>query len=328
MQKVCSICNVNFEAKRKDSLYCSIKCKKSAEYQRRETFQKNCLYCSKQFETKRKDTEYCSSSCSNTSCKTHDNVELNCKQCNKQFTVKYIDRDKLFCSRSCATIYQNNIMYSSEQVRNKISETKKKQYDSGEFVHPFLGKKHSEEAKEKIGNTRKILEVSKGTNNPSYGKKGTLSPIYGIKRSEETKEKISEIKTNQWKDGKYNQVNFNTFYKKGFIISMKANMQIWYRSGFEKEIYEYLEKDNNIITFRPEPFIIKYHYSVEKQNRNYLPDVLCFYKNGDIKLVEFKPEYKLKEQKNIDKFQAAEKYCQEKGMIFEVWTEKSNPYLV
>ena len=66
MQKVCCICNVDFEAKRKDSLYCSIKCKKTAEYQRREIIQKNCLYCSKQFETKRKDTEYCSSSCSNT----------------------------------------------------------------------------------------------------------------------------------------------------------------------------------------------------------------------------------------------------------------------
>ena len=81
------------------------------------------MYCSKQFETKRKDTEYCSSSCSNTACKTHDNVELNCKHCKKQFTVKYIHRDKLFCSRSCATIYQNNIMTSYILYKNQIKKT-------------------------------------------------------------------------------------------------------------------------------------------------------------------------------------------------------------
>jgi len=327
MQKICSICNNDFEAKRKDSIYCATKCKKSAEYQRRETYQKKCLSCEKQFETKKKDTEYCSSTCSNVMCKTHDDVELFCKECSKNFAAKYIHRHKMFCSRSCASTYNNKIMYCNDKVRNKISQTKKKQYETGAVVSAFLGKNLSEQHKQKISDTRILNKIAVGENNPSYGKVGEKSAIYGIKRSRETKEIMSNIKAQQWLDGKYNGVDFNKFYKNGFMYSNKCKKEIWYRSGFEKQIFEKLENDENIVTYRVEPFIIKYYYTSQKQNRNYIPDVLCFYKNGDLKLIELKPDYQLEEQKNIDKFSSAQKYCDEKGMTFEVWTEKSNPYL-
>jgi endogenous inhibitor of DNA gyrase (YacG/DUF329 family) len=327
MQKVCSICSIEFEAKRKDTVYCSNKCKRTAEYNSRPFVPKICLNCEKNYETQNKKSLYCSTACSNIHSKTHDDVELTCKECNKSFVRKYIHRDKLFCSRSCATIHQNKIMYSNDEIRNKISETKKQQYASGEVVHPFLGKNLTPEHKQKLSHTRIANKLSSGENNPSYGKIGNKSPIYGIKRSKETKEKMSDIKSRQWLNGKYNGIDFNTFYKTGFFHSVKAKCDIWYRSGFEKCIYEKIENDQNIVTYLPEPFIIKYFYTSQGQNRNYLPDVMCFYQNAVVKLIEFKPEYKLLEQKNIDKFAAARKYCEEKGMTFEVWTEKSNPYL-
>lgn len=76
----------------------------------------------------------------------------------------------------------------------------------------------------------------------------------------------------------------------------------------------------------PEPFIIKYFYTIEKRYRNYLPDVIITYKSEKTILVELKPEYRLEEQKNIDKFVAAREYCEKNNITFEVWTEKTNPY--
>jgi hypothetical protein len=58
MQKTCIICSSEFEAKRKDVLYCCNKCKRSSEYLNKPNIIKTCLHCSAQFETKRKDTQY------------------------------------------------------------------------------------------------------------------------------------------------------------------------------------------------------------------------------------------------------------------------------
>jgi hypothetical protein len=308
MQKVCLICNINFEAKRKNSTYCSTKCKKSAEYQRRPTIQKNCLNCNKQFETKRNNTEYCSSSCSNTACKTHDDVKLNCKECNKDFTVKYIHRDKLFCSRSCATIHQNKIMYSNNDVRNKISQTKKQQYASGEVIHPFIGKTHSKETKNKLSEIKITEGKWKGENNPAYGG-----------QSKEVREKMSKTRAERIQSGEIK------LSKGECVFFQKANKEVFARSSWEKDYIEKIDEDQNIISAIFEPFVLPYYYD---QGRNYIPDILIIYKDGTKKLVEIKPSYFLDAEINKCKFAAAQKYCKEKGMIFEVWTEKSNPYIL
>lgn len=125
-------------------------------------------------------------------------------------------------------------------VRKGMSEEQKQEYNKkisiatsgknnpmyGKFgeAHPHYGKKHSEEAKKKIGNVhagksvseevkRKISKALIGTtlssetrakisqslkgkmtkeNNPMYGKVGELSPLYGRKRSEREIQKIKE----------------------------------------------------------------------------------------------------------------------------------------
>jgi len=306
MRKICCICSSEFEAKRKDSLYCSSKCKKSAEYQRRETFQKKCLYCSKLFETKKKDTDYCSSSCSNTACKTHSDVELNCKECHKNFTVKYIHRDKLFCSRSCATIHQNRLMYSNDEVRNKISASQKKSYEEGR-IPSFLGKQHTEETKNKLSAIKTAEGRWKGENNPAFGG-----------QTKEVREKMSKTRAERIQNG---QIKLS---KGEVIFFKKANKEVFARSSWEKNYIQKIDEDESIVSAIFEPFVVPYFYD---QGRNYIPDILIIYTDGTKKLVEIKPSCFLEAEINKCKFSAAQKYCNEKGMIFEVWTEKNNPYL-
>jgi hypothetical protein len=306
MQKICCICNNNFEAKRRDSLYCTVKCKRSAEYQRKEAFQKKCLYCCTEFETKNKDTKYCCSSCSNIDSKTHDDVTLNCKECGIEFIVKYIYRNKQFCSRNCATIHQNILMYSNDEVKNKISETKKKQYETGEVIHPFLGKKLSEKHKEKLRQIKSKEGKWKGEKNPAYGG-----------QSKEIREKMSKTRSERIQNGQIHGRILGT-------LNTKKGGTIRYRSNWEKQYVEDLEKDESVISYIFEPLILEYEYD---QKRNYIPDILIIYKDGSKKLVEIKPSYFLDAEINKCKFSAARKYCEEKDMIFEVWTEKNNPYL-
>jgi hypothetical protein len=49
---------------------------------------------------------------------------------------------------------------------------------------------------------------------------------------------------------------------------------------------------------------------------------LIIYKDGTQKLVEIKPSYYVDAEVNKAKFASAQKYCDDKGIIFEVWTEK------
>lgn len=49
----------------------------------------------------------------------------------------------------------------SEETKRKISETKKRQYENGEVVHPFLGKHHSDETKKKISEANKSFKENK-----------------------------------------------------------------------------------------------------------------------------------------------------------------------
>ena len=159
----CLFCGVKLEGRRQKR-FCSEKCKDSSRYRRINPFVEKICPCGKKFETRGKETIYCSPSCVNTFCKSHDNVILTCKQCGKEFERKYIHRDKLFCSRSCATIHQNNIMWAegNNETRNKLSNSQKERYKI--VPHPWIGRHHSDETKEKISKFHIENETFKGEN--------------------------------------------------------------------------------------------------------------------------------------------------------------------
>ena len=63
----------------------------------------------------------------------------------------------------------------TEEVRKKRSEYGRKRYEDG-FIHPFFGKSHSLETKEKMSLARKQKTGSTGSKNGSYGRKWFYNP--------------------------------------------------------------------------------------------------------------------------------------------------------
>tara|TARA_Y100000310_G_scaffold230794_1_gene233329 strand:+ start:51950 stop:52924 length:975 start_codon:yes stop_codon:yes gene_type:complete len=315
----CIICKENFVGKRKHTQYCSKRCKKKAEYLRaKEKRKRACSFCGELFKAGSKNTQYCSQACVNRAT-ANPPIIKQCEWCKKDFQASFIKRKRRFCSKSCSTQH-TNANRNEEEVRKKISETKKQQFASGEVVHPWTGKRHTEETKSKIGRTRIEMGVARGENNPMFGKRGELSPNHGIKRSDKTRELMSIQKAKQWINGKYNGVDLGNHYKRGTHSSTKLNRDIHYRSSWEKIVYETLDNDEDIVTYVPEPYSIRYLYD---RPRRYIPDILIIYKDGAQKLIEIKPEYLVSAKKNQAKFKAARAFCKSRNILFEVWTERT-----
>lgn len=305
--KKCKQCGTDMSHKSKQARFCSKKCKKQAEYLRlNPIIIKTCIHCEGEFETRKKKSRFCSQACVNTSLKKHDDVILECGWCQKDFIKPYIYRERRFCSKSCSTKFTNDSRDNVE-VGKKISKTKKEQYANGR-IHPWSGKHHSKETKEKISETRIKNGKSAGENNPMFGKR----------HSKETREKISKTRSQKIVNGEY-----NGWFLKGKIFSEKMNKEIVFRSSWERNFIKELDNDPEVVSFIFEPFSVQYYDTTEERNRHYIPDFLVVYKNGSNIVVEIKPSYYLDAQVNKDKFKAMQEHCKKTGMLFEVKTEKS-----
>lgn len=119
---------------------------------------------------------------------------------------------------------------------------------------------------------------------------------------------------------------------------------IIYRSSWEAKVFSWLDNHPDVILWGSEELIIPYWDSIQNKKRRYFPDLIfkIKQKNNDINIyvVEIKPEFQTKPPiqrkqtkryltetmtyvNNMDKWNAAEKYCEEKGWKFLVLTEKS-----
>lgn len=305
--KKCSICSNDFETKRSHTLYCSIKCSKKEEYNKNKNrYEITCQCCGNLFKTSKQQTRLCSHACINKITKKHNDVTKECKECKEKFVTSYIKRDREFCKRSCATVYMNK--NRTEETNIKVSKTIKNQFVSGERVHPFTGKRLSEQHKQRISEERIIKGSAAGKNNPMYGKNHLTS----------TREKISETRTVKILNGDY-----NGWFCKGTHYSSKINKGIYYKSSWEKRVLQHLDYHEEVLTFTYEPIRILYKANYETNKRYYIPDLLITYKDGIQKLVEIKPSYYVDAEINQAKFKAAQEYCDSKGILFEVWTEKT-----
>ena len=299
----CYACDTLFMPKRKAHTYCSKKCKKHAEYLRlKPLMAKGCIQCGKGFETRKEATKYCSQACVNHTM-ANPPVTKNCEWCNEEFTVPFIIRRRRFCSKSCSTSHMNE--NRDEAVSKRVGRRLKEAYASGRLIHPFKGRKHTQKTKDKISRYHIENGTSKGKNNPMYGKKHTAK----------TKEKISKTRAERIINGDY-----ASWFHKGTHFSKKLNKGVVFRSSWEERAFKSLDVNDNVIDYAPEPFSLEYHYV---QKRNYIPDILVTYKDGTQKLIEIKPEYFVGDKKNQAKFKAAKKFCKERNIIFEVWTEKT-----
>ena len=108
---------------------------------------------------------------------------------------------------------------------------------------------------------------------------------------------------------------------------------------------KYFDNNPGILQWASEEIAIPYYDTLSKKVRRYFPDFLIKVKTaeGDLKthLIEVKPSkdlrppvsvqgkkrstvlYEMKTyQMNRDKFASARKWCNDRGIIFDIWTEK------
>ena len=120
---------------------------------------------------------------------------------------------------------------------------------------------------------------------------------------------------------------------------------IIYRSGWERRCMKFFDNNPSILQWASEEVVIPYYDTATKKVRRYFPDFLIKVrdKNGQEKthLIEVKPSkdmrppvggkgkkkstvlYEMKTyQMNRDKFASARKWCDDRNIIFDIWTEK------
>lgn len=106
-----------------------------------------------------------------------------CKECSEVIW----NRKEGYC-RKCSPLV--GVYKRTKDVRDKLSNTRREKFKSGEIVHPrgMFGKKHTPETLKKIGKSSKANPFR---NRKSY-RKALSNALMGHKHSDETKKKLSE----------------------------------------------------------------------------------------------------------------------------------------
>ncbi len=120
---------------------------------------------------------------------------------------------------------------------------------------------------------------------------------------------------------------------------------IIYRSLWERQCMVYFDRNENVLEWASEEVIIPYVSPFDGKVHRYFPDFIVKVRKGQMtetRIIEVKPSkflkppaknptrktksylYEVREWgRNNAKWDAAQKYCDERGWIFDVWTEKT-----
>jgi hypothetical protein len=116
---------------------------------------------------------------------------------------------------------------------------------------------------------------------------------------------------------------------------------IVYRSLWERQCFRWCDENPTVKLWASEEFFIPYLYEVDQKYHRYFVDLKIEYTDGRTVLVEIKPEKEtqipikksvvnkryltesLTYIKNMNKWEAANKFAKERGWEFQIWTEKT-----
>lgn len=116
--------------------------------------------------------------------------------------------------------------------------------------------------------------------------------------------------------------------------------KVVYRSMWEKYAFMWCDKNEDIKSWSSEETVVPYYYDVDKRYHRYFVDLKITFKNGKTVLVEIKPEKEtappagsrktkryiseaLTYVKNMNKWEAAHSFANDRGWEFQVWTENT-----
>ncbi|MBO5003885.1 MAG: hypothetical protein J6D03_01205 [Clostridia bacterium] len=153
-----------------------------------------------------------------------------------------------------------------------------------------------------------------------------------VEAKSKRKHNIKHIKPQ--KNSRYEQGYINPSSCKKLFEAVRKE-PIIYRSGLELKYIHFFEQCPGIRKWASEPFNIEYFSRLDNSMKNYYPDFILEKTNGDVLLVEIKPDDQThkpssisnnwaKESwiRNTDKWSAAKEFAEKRGMKFIILTEK------
>lgn len=112
-------------------------------------------------------------------------------------------------------------------------------------------------------------------------------------------------------------------FKEGYLVSIKNNGQaMHYRSGYELEIYECLERIDEVVSYEVEPEDCVTSYFWNGKWRKYHPDLKVHFADGKVEIWECKPSAQCSSDQNRAKWDACAERCKSRDIEFKVKTEK------
>ena len=96
-------------------------------------------------------------------------------------------------------------------------------------------------------------------------------------------------------------------YKQGWILSEKADQEVYVRSSWEERVIKVLDQLPEVLEVEVEPFVIPYTF--EGQTYHYVPDLLITLEGGVQELWEIKPSRQLDDPRVLSKINALRAYA-------------------
>jgi len=181
--------------------------------------------------------------------------------------------------------------------------------------NPFFGKTHSIETKDKIRSTIVEKQLSKGCNNPMFGK--TVYQVWVEKYGkEEADKKYSQMTKKQSQNSSGSN---NPMFGKPSPRGSGNGWKGWYKGHFFRSLREL-----SFIVSHLEKYDLKWESAESKKlsipyidyhgkNRTYFADFFC-----ENTLIECKPKSLIDSPSIKIKIEAAKKFCEDNGYKYEI----------
>ena len=116
--------------------------------------------------------------------------------------------------------------------------------------------------------------------------------------------------------------------------------QVIFRSLWERQVFRWCDENPSVLQWSSEEIIIPYRCKTDRKRHRYFPDVYIRTEDTEY-LIEIKPKKETKPPrdrsrktkrylnevmtyiKNTSKWEAAEEYCADRGITFQIWTEET-----